>query len=809
MAKKKESLAIFSDKPTNKDLLNFKDYSTLLANVIVNSETPSTIGIFGEWGSGKTSLMLMIEEFLQKKNIKTIWFNAWKYDKEESLWRALILSILRGLSAKQKVIDDTTLKLYEAVSTEKLGQLQIDWLEIGKTLLKGAAFLVAPLLLIPGIANAFANASFLDQVSSAFTRRKIQQSRERISSIEQFEDLYKKLISEHVQDGERIVILIDDLDRCSPTRSLEVLEALKSFLDAEGCVYVVSCDTRLINQGLSEKYNEKSGVDLDEYLGKIVQFSFTIPPIRIEDAEKFIANFGLSISSEDVNRLISTTIERNPRRLKRFLSDLKIKSQLVQSRNLLMKPDVLVKMSCMAYTWKEFWLSAIETPTLFERTQKLALSPTDNEKTPDDIEFMKSYHINERFLAFLRTQPLVSDADLQEYIFLSNTTSATIQDDNESGKRKRTKTQIRFPEFRYSDILSDRPLSDLFIGREREVKQTLDAIKRGVPLILIKGERGSGKTSLLMMIDRLAHNDFVSTLVNLQGFLGYAEDTQTWFYEMARQVIQSVNSKGYKFRFKPVKDKFSLKDFEDLLSRVTSSLKGKRLVLMLDEYEVLEASINQERLDRDFLSSLRYLLSNNQNITLILSGKHGLDNLSPSLWSPLANLVGLTIQLGGFTENEIYHLLLKRFPENRVDTRIIEYLIKMTNGNPRMLLMLVSNLPGKLVELPPDELLNKKDAEKLMEEGASPMFETLFRSMYSDSQIRLAKSVADFLGSKSISEVPVDDLCNVLQQEDPRIDGYSAINNLINDGILSSDAKTSNIRFSNALFYSWLNSRLA
>jgi Cdc6-like AAA superfamily ATPase len=510
----------------------------------------------------------------------------------------------------------------------------------------------------------------------------------------------------------------------------------------------------------------------------------------------------LSISSEDVNRLISTTIERNPRRLKRFLSDLKIKAQLVQTRNLLMKSDVLVKMSCIAYTWKDFWLNAIETPSIFERAQKIALSPSDNEKTPDDIDFMKSYHVNERLLAFLRTQPLVSDADLQEYVFLSNTTSATIQDNNESGKRKRIKTQIRF-----SDILSDRPLSDLFIGREREISQALDAIKRGVPLILIKGERGSGKTALLMMIDRLAQNDFVPTLVNLQGFLGYAEDTQTWFYEMARQVIQSVNSKGYKFRFKPVKDKFSLKDFEDLLSRVTSSLKGKRLVLMLDEYEVLEASINTERLDRDFLSSLRYLLTNNQNITLILSGKHGLDNLSPTLWSPLANLVGLTIHLGGFTENEIYHLLLKRFPQNRVDTRMIEYLIKMTNGNPRMLLMLVSNLPGKLVELSPDNLLNIKDADKRMEDDASPMFETLFRSMYSDSQIRLSKNIADILGSKSISEIPVDELCNVLQQKDPSIDGYSVIDNLINDGILSSDAKTSNIRFSNALFYSWLNSR--
>ena len=178
---KKDLLAILSDKPTKDDLLNFKDYSDLLTNVVVNSETPSTIGIFGDWGSGKTSLMLMIDEHLQKKNIKTIWFNAWKYDKEEALWRALIFSILKGLSAGQKEIDDATLKLYAAVSTESLGKVQIDWLEIGKTALKGIVFFMAPLLLIPGIANAFANAGFLDQISNAFTKRKVQQSQERIS----------------------------------------------------------------------------------------------------------------------------------------------------------------------------------------------------------------------------------------------------------------------------------------------------------------------------------------------------------------------------------------------------------------------------------------------------------------------------------------------------------------------------------------------------------------------------------------------------------------------------------------------------
>src|SRR5690242_202167 len=82
------------DKPIMKDeydYLNFRHFINPLASLIAERRTPLTIGIHGEWGSGKTSFLGLLTERLQKAYaINPIWFNAWKYDKKDNLWAALI-----------------------------------------------------------------------------------------------------------------------------------------------------------------------------------------------------------------------------------------------------------------------------------------------------------------------------------------------------------------------------------------------------------------------------------------------------------------------------------------------------------------------------------------------------------------------------------------------------------------------------------------------------------------------------------------------------------------------------------------------
>src|SRR5437899_12450132 len=91
-------MRLLDDNPATRDRLGFDRMVTILTDVIQDPpRLPFTIGIFGEWGSGKTTLMEMVRRRLEKQGTKTIWFNAWKYDGKEVIWNALIQEIFLSM----------------------------------------------------------------------------------------------------------------------------------------------------------------------------------------------------------------------------------------------------------------------------------------------------------------------------------------------------------------------------------------------------------------------------------------------------------------------------------------------------------------------------------------------------------------------------------------------------------------------------------------------------------------------------------------------------------------------------------------
>src|SRR6476620_6904184 len=155
MNRNDQPIAIWTDTWTLRDDLDFQKHVDALHEIVRTADTPLAVGIFGTWGSGKTSLMRMLQATL-KKEIRTVWFDAWKYDREDAIWRSLILRVLDSLREDADAIEGAAKEihileesLYREITVEEPGRLQIDFFELTKAVAKATVKL--SLSMVPGL----------------------------------------------------------------------------------------------------------------------------------------------------------------------------------------------------------------------------------------------------------------------------------------------------------------------------------------------------------------------------------------------------------------------------------------------------------------------------------------------------------------------------------------------------------------------------------------------------------------------------------------------------------------------------------
>ena len=206
---------IVNDQPTDKDALDFTPYVETLADIIQTGNTPLTIGVFGTWGSGKTSLMRMVKNQMPK-DFTVAWFDAWKYDKEESLWRAFLLCVLSALketaSKQGKPVEEfekLQSLLYHEMEIEKVGGVTIDLAKLGGVAAKGLAQL--SLSFIPGLSTLTklveelqsGAAKSVDEATAAIRRERTKIYIEQIQFLDQFQNKFKGLVRAFLKSAEQ------------------------------------------------------------------------------------------------------------------------------------------------------------------------------------------------------------------------------------------------------------------------------------------------------------------------------------------------------------------------------------------------------------------------------------------------------------------------------------------------------------------------------------------------------------------------------------------------------------------------------
>jgi hypothetical protein len=410
-----------TDRWTTEDALNFSDFRSALQTILHTAETPLTVGVFGPWGSGKTSLMRMLRQDLEgsKKSggdsINTVWFTAWKYDREDVLWRAFILRVLNALYPREdgerpkkqdldpddleqvKLLQRMEQSVYRPVEWEELGERPIKWGKlISNTTLAGAEIAAS---FFPGAAALGKLLKLVDDKESseriqaaaeALSREVQAHHRDQLFHMEQFEETFAEAIKKILGGEGRLVIFVDDLDRCLPEKAVEILEAIKLFMEVPGAVFVLGMDQRVIQRGIEARYGalfrrlEKGGelpIRGDSYLQKIVQIPFYLPALAVEGLEEFIESQDEALPPM-TRQVFARGLYPNPRQVKRALNIFRLLQEIARRREALeISWPLLAKTVVIQTQYPELYQLWRSYPTLVQTLEEEYTSrPTTEEE---------------------------------------------------------------------------------------------------------------------------------------------------------------------------------------------------------------------------------------------------------------------------------------------------------------------------------------------------------------------------------------------------------------------------------------------
>lgn len=288
---------MWSDNETSADLLGCQHLVQVVTS-IVKSEAllPATIGVFGDWGSGKSSLLRIVEEELQrtpqdKKDVLVLTFNGWTFEGYEDARTSLMSTILDEVTSK-------------ATLTEKGRRLAVKLMSrinVMRVLGSGAKAALAfgmggpvGLGLAAGASLAADAKDLLHKAESVSEDEfkkyiKDEPAHEARRSIREFRKDFEDLIDD--TKLKTLVVIIDDLDRCMPDTIIETLEAIKLFLYAKKTAFILGADERLVQYAVRKRFPELPGQQVEvgrDYLEKLVQFPIRILPLGQSEIETYI-----------------------------------------------------------------------------------------------------------------------------------------------------------------------------------------------------------------------------------------------------------------------------------------------------------------------------------------------------------------------------------------------------------------------------------------------------------------------------------------------------------------------------------------
>jgi KAP family P-loop domain len=379
-------LALWSDDPAPTDLLSFDAVAATVADALLDlTLDPVALGLSGAWGSGKTTVLGLVEEELRNRvsgeqKVLVIKTEPWRYDPTTGAKESLISEVLVRL-AEEVESSETTIEGAKAKAQRLVLRLakRIDWAKAIKLTAKTSLAFQIP---------------SIDDIVGLVKPAEGGDGDEQVRGLEAFRAEFRELMaSEALGHIQGVAVLVDDLDRCLPETVIETLEAIRLFLAVPKMSFVIAADEERVADAIRTRFHDtgiasQSGQEDEEpaklYLHKIVQTTIPLPTLSRFDTQAFLLLLQLQPSLEEdklgviigqcadvrkeggglddlvgldgldmseqlafASRLTPILYEKlhgNPRRIKRFLNDLRVRQTIAARRGIKLDPAVVAKL---------------------------------------------------------------------------------------------------------------------------------------------------------------------------------------------------------------------------------------------------------------------------------------------------------------------------------------------------------------------------------------------------------------------------------------------------------------------------------
>lgn len=497
---------MWSDNETSEDLLGFKVHANLLIDVVKDdSVLPISIGVFGDWGSGKSSILQIIKDkfeetdksdnFIENETL-CIYFNGWTFEGYDDAKAALLNAILKELEDNKKLAEDV-----KEVVKEKAKKLwkSIDWMRGAGMVLRNvalpavSAYFTGGLNLIPFAYQKLSEwgadspEKLIEKLQSddgkEFFKSLIKENekvdeKDKTNAVAEFRKDFIELLE--VTKFKRLVVIIDDLDRCTPERIIENLEAVKLFLNVQKTAFIIGADPRIVKHAIEHKYKSNSQIEednsriIDDYLEKLIQLPYSLPKLSEPEVETYISmlickreldetnfkmvhsefqkfrkmdrysafgltNFETILDKVDFDKvksnvitipslvpLITQSLYGNPRQIKRFLNTYTLRQRLANVASLSNFNDsILAKLMILEYSelklFKQLFEWQINQDGIPNEIIEIEQNCIDKsiEEASNSLKSNFSEWGKPKLVGWIQVEPQLSQIDLRDYFWIS------------------------------------------------------------------------------------------------------------------------------------------------------------------------------------------------------------------------------------------------------------------------------------------------------------------------------------------------------------------------------------------------------